>query len=116
MQVLTYRVASRELMKQAMEELAEGDVRQASEKGWGAAAQMVKAVAEDRGWEHNSHSLLYQATDRLAQETRDRQISTLFHVAGNLHTNFYENWFTPVVVASGLQDVELFLDKLEPFL
>ena len=31
--------------------LAEGDLLQASEKGWGAAAQMVKAVAEARGWD-----------------------------------------------------------------
>ena len=35
--------------------LAEGDLLQASEKGWGAAARMVKAVAETRGWRHSSH-------------------------------------------------------------
>ena len=40
-------------MEQANEELARDDLRQASEKGWGAASQIVKAVAEERGWEHN---------------------------------------------------------------
>ena len=40
----------------------------------------------------------------------------LFHVAGQLHTNFYENWDTAEGVASGLGDVSIFLDKLEPLL
>ena len=36
---------SRTLLAQARAELTQHDVRQASEKGWGAAAQMLKAVA-----------------------------------------------------------------------
>ena len=43
-----YRSAATQLLAQARQELARGDVRQASEKGWGAAAQAVKAVAESR--------------------------------------------------------------------
>ena len=50
----TYRTASRQLLAQGREELERGDTRQASEKGWGAAAQMVKDVAERRGWEHRA--------------------------------------------------------------
>ena len=42
----TYHEASRALLAQAESELARDDVRQASEKGLGAAAQMVKAIAE----------------------------------------------------------------------
>ena len=116
MQTSRYRSASRVLLGQAIRELADGDARQASEKGWGAAAQMVKAVAEDRGWQHNGHALLYEVVRSLAEGTSDGQVSTLFHVAGNLHTNFYEDWFSPEVVASGLRDVESLLDKLEPLL
>jgi hypothetical protein len=41
-----YRTASKQLLAQGFTELASGDARQASEKGWGAAAQMLKAVAE----------------------------------------------------------------------
>ena len=44
----TYQVASGQLLRQAREELAAGDVRQASENGWGAAAQIVKAIAARR--------------------------------------------------------------------
>ena len=115
-QGLTYKIASRPLLVQGIEELAKGDVRQASEKGWGAATQMVKAVAEQRGWQHTSHALLYQIVDRLARETRDRDMSTLFRAASALHTNFYENWFTSEVAEAGLQDVGRFLDKLEPLM
>ena len=39
--------AARGFLTQAREELAKGDLRQASEKGWGAAAQMVKVVTRD---------------------------------------------------------------------
>ena len=46
---LAYRDQSRAYLEQANEELARDDLRQASEKGWGAASQIVKAVAEERG-------------------------------------------------------------------
>ena len=47
-QIDTYRDSAADLLEQARTELAAGDVRQASEKGWGAAAQSVKAIAEAR--------------------------------------------------------------------
>ena len=100
MQMPNYRAASRELLAQASAEIAAGDSRQASEKAWGAAAQMVKAIAQQRGWRHDSHTLLFQTAIRLAEETRDAQITDLFHIAGSLHTNFYENWL-PSRVGSG---------------
>ena len=111
-----YRDAGRELMAQAAAELAAGDARQASEKGWGAAAQMVKAVAEKRGWPHKSHPSLYDVSHRLARETGDEEIALLFHLASDLHTNFYENWLSQVAVETLLRRVETLLDKLEPLL
>ena len=110
----TYKAASRFLLSQGESELARGDTRQASEKGWGAAAQMVKSVAEQRGWEHRNHAALYNVISRLVAETGDDEIRRLFAVAGNLHVNFYENWDNAPNVAAGLQDVRHFLDKLEP--
>ena len=67
----TYQDASRLLLEQAQTELAQGDTRQASEKGWGAAAQAVKAVCEERGWEHQTHRSLYKAVARLVRESGD---------------------------------------------
>ncbi len=112
----SYRAASRELLEQAERELTQGDYRQASEKGWGAAAQIVKAVAEQRGWRHDGHYLLYQIVSRLVQEMGDTDIQTLFNAAGGLHINFYENWNAPEGVQIGISDVARLLDKLEPLL
>ena len=114
MQTPTYKTASKELLDQAAQELADGDVRQASEKGWGAAAQMVKAVAQQRGWRHDGHAYLYRAVATLADETGDTDLHNLFHVASSLHINFYENWLPGSMVQSGLSDVQRFLDKLDP--
>ena len=52
---------------------------------------------------------------RLAQETGDNDIRRSFQIASNLHTNFCEGWDTANGMASGLQDVEDLLNKLEPF-
>ena len=50
------------------DELARGELEEASNKVWGAAAHAVKAVAESRGWEHRAHALLEAAVDRLIRE------------------------------------------------
>ena len=116
MTTLTYQDAARHLLAQGFEELAEGDSRQASEKGWGAAAQMIKAVAASRGWKHDSHASLYRVIDRLVRETGDDDIRKRFSTANALHQNFYENWGSADYVAGGLADVRTLLDKLEQLL
>ena len=110
----TCQTASRHLLAQAHKELAAGDTRQASQKGWAAAAQIVKSVAARRGWEHRNHAALYNVISRLASETGDDDIRVLFQVAISLEANFYENWDNAANVAGDLVDLELFLDKLEP--
>ena len=112
----TYREQSRVFLEQAYRELREGDLRQASEKGWGAASQMVKAVAIQRGWEHKHHRELFAVVFRLRRETRDREISRLFEPANFLHTNFYEGEMDQSDVEDALVRVSQFVDKLEALL
>ena len=45
----TYHATSRKLLAQSREELTRGDVLQASEKGWGAAAQMSEGDCRTSG-------------------------------------------------------------------
>ena len=116
MQAQTYQNAGRGLLARGYDELTRGDTRQASEKGWGAAAQMVKAIAEHRGWEHKRHAALWRIARGLTVETGDPDIRRLFQVASDLHTNFHENLYDAEFVADSLDDVRLFLDKLEPLL
>ena len=108
-----YSGAGKELLSRAFEELAQGDLRQASEKGWGAVAQMVKAVAEGRGWEPDGHPFLFEVVRRLVEETGDSQLNSLFHVANSLHSNFYENWMRQEMVRSGLDNLAELVGKLE---
>ena len=111
-----YRQQSREFLVKAREYLAVDDLHQASEKGWGAAAWMAKAVAEAQGWPYERHdeffTVMYQASD-LSGNT---QLRTLWPVANALHGFFYtrKRFLRPDIISEGLDDVELLLDILEP--
>ena len=111
-----YQQASERFLAQAQQELAAGDLPQASEKGWGAAARILKAIAEQRGWEHNRHRHYLRIASRLRAETGDGDIHRLFGAASLLHENFYENEMQAEDVAIILDDVAALLDKLQPML
>ena len=114
--VAAYREDGRRFLVQARAELDAGDVRQASEKGWGAAAQMVKAASQARGWPHTAHRHILTSVTDLTEEVGDSHIHRLFGSAHYLHVNFYENTFNADLVADYLDDVEQFVDKLERIL
>ncbi len=109
-----YREDSHHLLAQARAELASGDVRQASEKGWGAAAQILKAIAEDRGWDHGKHRHLSRVASRLRSELGDLDVFTFYMVADSLHGNFYEDAYAAADVAEALDKIDLLISKLEP--
>ena len=115
-QAQTYRERSREYLARAFSELADQDLTQASEKGWGAAAQIVKAVADYRGEDHGHHRSLFRMADRLREESGDPELSRLFDTANSLHTNFYEDALTYEGVEERLQRVRTFVEKVERFL
>ena len=105
-----------EFLGKARDYLAAGDLLQASEKGWGAAAQTIKAIAEARGWAHRSHRDLYRAVDLAAAESSDAELQDLFHSANALQQNFYEGRMTESGVERGLARVEEFAGRLERLL
>ena len=85
-------------LKEAEALIDKGDYVQASEKFWGAAAEMVKAIAAKRGSELRSHGELYGFVTKLSKELNDRELIRLFGLASALHQNFYENWLSPEMV------------------
>ena len=105
-----------DLLAKARTCLAEGDLMQASAKAWGAAEQMVKAVAENRGWDHATRGDLYRAVHRLAEELSDRRLGRLFRSANSLDQNSYEDDMPAATVAVGLDEVERFAAALESHL
>ncbi len=101
------------LLKQATEELAKGDLRQASEKIWGAAALAVKAVAYKReGRRITSHGELWEYVSKLKEELGDEELGRLWRTAMSMHVNFYEGWAPRGEVESALKDLKEFLEKL----
>ena len=63
-----HRERSRHFLDLVDDELARGELEEASNKVWGAAAHAVKAAAETRGWPHHAHALLEETVYRLVRE------------------------------------------------
>ncbi len=103
----------REFLARARAYLDAGDLLQASEKGWGAAAQLVKAAADARGWRHGSHRDLHHTVNRLTEETGDRRIQSAFGSASALHQDFFEGWLPRESVEGYLDEVAELVEKLE---
>lgn len=66
-----YRSQAWDFLAKSRQYLADGDLHQASEKGWGATAHMVKAVAAARGWEYEMHDKFRCAVRNARQWSRD---------------------------------------------
>jgi len=103
-------------LEEAEELLAREDYPQASEKMWGAASQMVKAIATKEGVELRSHRDLWAYIDELSEKLSDREIRLLWRTANSLHQNFYENWMPPRDVKYAFEDVKRLIEKLRRFL
>lgn len=108
-----YRTVSTTLYDQAMFELETGDMRQASEKLWGASAQALKSLAERRGWRHGSHGEFYRIMRRLRDEFDDPDTMMLrFDAATQLHINFYEDWLEEDEIRRRAVHVQKFVEDL----
>ena len=93
--------------------LDEGDLLQASEKGWDAAAYLVEAISEQHGWPHAWGGDLFIAVDRITAELDDERVGRLFLSASALQQNFHEGWMPAGSVAAGLNAVEEFVRRLD---
>ena len=116
MTTTSYRQSARELLQKARDELAVGDTRQASEKGWGATAQILKAIVQRDGVPHHSHASLSQTASRVHRQTGDDDIATWFGIAQSLHVNFYEDNLSPDFIHIYLHQVTLLVNRLDRYL
>jgi hypothetical protein len=106
---------SEKYLKEAEDFLAKGDYVQASEKAWGAAAQMVKAVAAREGRVLRSHRELHEYVAELSKKMGDREVIRLWLAASSLRQNFYENRLPGEAVKSAVEDVKVFVEKLRSY-
>ena len=108
-----YAAMSQEYMTLAEDYLRRGDLKQASEKSWGATACALKSVAEQRGWHHQSHSLLFDISSQVADEQGQPELRDMFMQANSMHQNFYENWMPEEMVQQGVGRIKEYLAELE---
>ena len=100
-----YAELSQWCIAEAENYLRRGNYIQASEKGWGAVAQALKAIADDRGWKHGGHRRILDIIQQIADERHDREeLMRLFGAAQSLHTNFYEDWLDSDTIAIYMED------------
>lgn len=88
--VSNYESQAREFLAKGQEYLAAGDLHQASEKGWGAAAHMAKAVAEAQGWQYDRHADFSRVMNQAVLLTGSDRLRDLRGIANDLHGNYYE--------------------------
>ena len=84
---------SRDFLVKARSELDKGDLLQASNKAWGAAAHAIKAVAEKRRWFSEADWKLSRAALIIADELDDPNILRCYHTVRDAHFNFYQHLY-----------------------
>ncbi len=111
-----YAAQSRDFLEKSRDYLAAGDLHQASEKGWGAASHMLKAVAVAQGQEYARHSDFNRLLNELALEDGNDRILDLRGAANVLHANFYERKrnLNGEIIRRDLDRVEELLRLLAP--
>jgi len=78
-------------LAEAEELMRKGDLPQASEKFWGAFAEMVKGVAARRGAPLGTHRSVAEFVSVLHRERPEWRLMDAFKHAESLHVNFYED-------------------------
>ena len=109
---------ARDFLARSKEYLAQGDLHQASEKGWGAASHTVKAVAAANGWEYEHHDQFDNVVVNASYRYRQPSLIRMSYAAHALHVSFYKRkeFIAANATEQGIADVEAMLNILEPFI
>ncbi len=108
---------SRRFIMEAREELDSGNRLQAGEKAWGAMAQHLKIIGDDRGWSHGSHRQLESIGHHIRAEYPDYDsgdlVAALLNAYHKGHENFYDNRRSIEEIEETIEQVENILPVLE---
>ena len=111
-----YRQQAYDFLGKARVYLGADDLHQASEKGWGAAAWMAKAVATTQGWEYSQHAHFGVVLNDASVIMDNDRIRVLSAVAYGLHQNFYtrKRFLSDRAIGLSLENMAELLGALEP--
>jgi len=114
--VAEYERLNSKYLREAKELLEKKDFPQASEKLWGAAAEIVKAVAAKRGVSLGTHRSIAEFVLKLEREHPDWRLDQALAAAETLHINFYEDNLPEEVVLKRALLVRDFVERLRALL
>ena len=115
-EISDYETQAREFLAKSREYLALGDLHQASEKGWGAAAHMAKAVAVAQGWDYETHADFSEVLYQARQITGSSYLRGLRSIANELHLNYYKRkrHLNASSIGEDLESISELLEILHP--
>ena len=116
--VSDYQEQARDFLAKSRGYLAANDLHQASEKGWGAAAHMTKAVAAAYGWDYRRHRDFSVVLHNVRQLTGNARLLDLRGRANDLSDIKYERkrYLDAEIIGEDIEGVAELLDLLEPLL
>ncbi len=111
-----FKAQAREFLDKGREYLAAGDLHQASEKGWGAAAHMAKAVAEAQGWTYDRHSDFSWVINQAFLKTGNDRLRELRGIPNDLHGNYYvrKRFLDADVIRRDIESIAELVELLAP--
>lgn len=94
---------------------------QASEKGWAALAQAVKAVGKDRRWRHDAHYRIHAILNQIIYEqwagtATAAEVRRDFLAVQSLRSNYHEIVFEAPTIQAGLEAAQGLVARLEQVL
>ena len=109
---------AKDFLERSKSYLAQGDLHQASEKGWGAASHIVKAVAAANNWEYERHDDFDSVVINARQRYRQPILCQYGNSAHSLHRNYYKRslLLNATIIQEELGDIEKMKNILQPFL
>lgn len=107
---------AKEFLERSKEYLQDGDLHQASEKGWGAASHIAKAVAVENNWPYEHHNQFDSVIVNARQRYRLPQLRDYGKTAHILRQNDYQHpsLLNPVTIREDIDGVEHLVNALAP--
>ena len=106
---------SHRFIQQAEEQLANGNLAQASGKVWEAVSHRVTEIAKKRNWRCNSLMDLSMAVNRLAEETNNskKELSMWFSFSVPSYVNSSDDYKPENFVHLDIESAKKILDALD---
>ncbi len=103
---------ARRFLDKSHREFADGDELNGAELLWGAAAHALIAVAQENGWQYDSHGALRNVAIRLETSGQRPQWRSDFNTAEHFHTHFYHGRLTDRQIIADRPKVGRFVNRL----